>query len=158
MNIITEVEMNLERLSSLFQSNNLPAEIIEVYPAVKEWNLAQDAYLQVNYPESISLIIWLDQFANKLLRMRIVILPSNEMKKISKDDLLNLAADVNQQISCFGTLDVMNLLGVTLEYPLPYHEAILEHTVLVAAERLVRGASAVFCDLELRGFKYGVQP
>lgn len=141
MKVIPHADMTLERLHSLFASNQLSAEIVQNSPAVPELGLDRDAYLRVDCSDSRPLTIWLDMVSEGLIRMRFVILNRDQRDAIAKDELRDEVDFLNQQISCFGTLAAGNALGLTLEYALPYREGILEQTILLAVERLAKGAS-----------------
>lgn len=143
MNVISEDTMTLEQILSLCRSKQLSAQIVELLPAEPALGLGPDAYLKIDYPDNLSVITWIDTYARCQLRMRVVIIPRDERDRIEDSVLLDWAADLNQQIECLGTVSTRNLLGVTLEYRLPYQDGILEQTVLSAAEQLAQGASWV---------------
>ncbi len=143
MEIISECDLSVERLESLFIANGHTARIVEIYPATQEWELSRDIYLEVIYPENIVLIIWINSRIALTLRMRVVLIPSSEMKNLdtlSKALLYGTVDLKNQNVSCFGTLTAKNLHGLTLEYALGYQHGILGTTILVAARHVVDGA------------------
>jgi len=141
MTVITADTLTLKRIQALFGEHDLPARIVEVAPAAPELGLEQDAYLEVDYPNGQSVVIWPDTCVDHQLRMRVVVLTRQQIREIDEADLLDWTAERNQQNECYGTVCARNPLGVTVEYRLPYQSGVLDQTILSAAEGLAKGAA-----------------
>jgi hypothetical protein len=133
-------EMSLERVQSLFQSHGHSADVIEVLPAAPELDLPRDAYLRVNFADRLPVIVFVDIHADCQLRMRVIVASREERYQLDEDELIDWATDMNQQLECFGALSPRSLMGITIEYRLPYDQGILEGTILRAAEEMARGS------------------
>jgi len=138
MNVISEADLSLELLQSLFFANELSGRIVEVLPVAPELGISRDAYLEITYPDNTVLVLW--HRPDFILRMRIVLVGRRECGLLPHDELLEHESFLNQQASCFGTVSVENILGITIDYPLPYRHGVLDQTILSAAEELVAGA------------------
>jgi len=73
--------------------------------------------------------------------MRSIVFDRIQRDEIPEDVWLDAAAYLNQNASCFGALSVHGVHGVTVEYLIPFQSGVLEEAVLLAAERVARGAS-----------------
>lgn len=154
MKVILKNELSLEILQNIFHSEGYSAEITEYLSAAPNLNLHRDAILKVVFPGCPSVIVWDDIYANSQLRMRVVVISCEARDQFDKDELIRDADNINQQIEYFGTLSPNNLLGITLEYRLPYAPGVLEGTILQAATEMARGGSAAKKYLEeLLSFK-----
>ncbi|KAB2310662.1 hypothetical protein F8A87_08220 [Betaproteobacteria bacterium SCN2] len=139
MNIINATEMSLERMHSIFQSKGCQTEIVETLPADPDLGLSRDAYLHVDFPQHLPVVVWLDSHADHQIRMRVIVADREHRDQMGETELMNFAADCNQQIQYFGSLSPRNSLGITLEYRLPYNQGILENTIFRAAEEMSFG-------------------
>lgn len=137
MDIILENEMTLERLQNLFQSKQLPVEMVK-----------RDDYLKIGFPNSVFVAVWIDQYIKYELRMRVVLCKRDKQKLVQEIEWLEFAAQNNQQLNFFGAFSPNNILGVTLEYRLPFTGGILDQTIWLAAERLVGGALLALSCIE----------
>lgn len=138
MQVISEADVTLERLKQLFIGVADSARIVDVYPAVPETNLPEEAYLALKFAGD-EVVIWLDQRIKSILRFRIVIAGRDLIP--SDDERLEEGAFLNQQASCFGTIATENLLGITLEYPLPFKNGVLDETILSVTSAILVGAA-----------------
>lgn len=138
MQVISESDVTLTRLMQLFIGVADSARIVDVYPAVPEMNLPEDAYLAVKFA-SDEVVIWLDQSAKSTLRFRLII--AERDRAPSNDEQLEEGAFLNLQASCFGTIATESLLGITLEYPLPFNNGILDETILSVTSAILAGAA-----------------
>ena len=148
MQVISEADVTLERLKHLFIEVADSARIVDVYPAVPEMNLPEDAYLALKFAGD-EVVIWLDQRINSILRFRIVIAERDRVP--SDDERLEEEAFLNQQVSCFGTISTEGLLGITLEYPLPFKNGILDETILSVTHAILAGAASARTHLHKLG-------
>ena len=124
----------------LFQSIKISTSITEVYPADTRLNLNRDAYLTVNYPEGMPVIIWFDTQIKSLLRFRVVIFKSDELEELSEEDM-EFLRNANQQLMFFGAISTGGL-NITLEYKLPYGEKILASTIILIVKYLSENGKA----------------
>jgi len=155
MKVIPVCDLNNATLVDVFNENQLHSEVTVVYAGEPALGLDEDAYVKVFYPEGQAVIFWI--LPNEsLLKMRTVLLGRTELDLLSKqaqqfgikinwDEKL---AFENQNAGGFGTLNV-NLVGLTLDYALPYSEGVLDETVLLSGENLVRGAKRVWTIFEI---------
>lgn len=135
MPLIVGNELNLNVIKEIFETSNLTAELND-----------EDGFVEVKYPEELKLILWIKE---PVIRMRMLLLPRKERDLFQRAGLLlELASKLNQQGGCNGTVDVENLLGITLEYRLPYKGGILSETILQVGEMLVEGAG--FADHDIK--------
>ncbi len=140
MTTIPTKDITLERLLAVFVANGLSARIVEYAPATA--HSTRDAVLSVDYPEDGSVLVWPEEHeTGKQLSMRSIVFDRKQRDELPEDVLLDAAAYLNQNASCFGALSVQGVVGVTVEYLLPFQNGILEETVLLAAERIASGAS-----------------
>ena len=140
MQIISEADVTLTRLRQLFLGVADSACIVDVYPAAPNMNLPGDAYLALKFA-SDEVVIWLDQQAKFLLRFRVIVVARDRACQISDDERLEEGAFLNQQASCFASIATENLLGIALEYPLPFKNGILDETILSVTRELLAGAA-----------------
>jgi len=144
--IITAKEMTLERLRLAFEAAGVSAAVIEYLPATQA--LERDVCLRASYVNGREVTIWPDMHEPiALLRLRSVALNREESSGYEHDELLDLAADANQLLDYFGALNVRSLLGVTVEYVIPWQHELLEETVVLAAERMAEGAGRARDDV-----------
>lgn len=140
MQIISEADVTLTRLKQLFLGVADSACIVDVYPAVPEMNLSEDAYLALKFAGD-EVVIWLDQSAKSILRFRLIIAAHDPANQTPNEVRLEEGAHLNQQASCFATIATENLLGITLEYPLPFKNGILDETILSVTREILAGAA-----------------
>jgi len=141
MEIIKQADVSLERISKIFESRSVLSKIIEVYPAVAEMNIDRDAYVDVRFQGGFSVIIWINQNAPDVLKMRLLLVEKNRIKERGgRSEWVEISCDLNQNLDCFGAISPDGLLGVTIEYQLPIKGGILDETIFLAAERLNQGA------------------
>ncbi|MCF8169362.1 MAG: hypothetical protein K9K38_16385 [Rhodoferax sp.] len=141
IDLIESSEINLETFERLFQSMQLSTAITEVYPADAGLHLDRDAYLTVNYPDSLPVIVWFDTQVRSLLRFRVVVFKRKELEEFTREEMEFLPTHgelANQQLNFFGALSTGGL-DITLEYKLPYGERILGSTITLVAQHISRG-------------------
>ncbi|GJH02779.1 hypothetical protein [Paraburkholderia terrae] len=153
MSVILEAEMAIEALLNEFQAANLPSELVEELPAVPEWNLPADAHVDIHFKADETdavvqetdevVIVWVSH-KNRMVRMRAVVFRPEEIKGLglTERDWAEKAKSRNQ-IAHFGTLCLVNPLGVTVEYSLPYHGGVFGEGLIFAAKALAENASSV---------------
>lgn len=125
----------------MFQSEGYTAQVVVLPPPEPALDLDRDAYLQVDYPEYPSLIVWFDKHVDSHLRMRVLVASRKERDQLDQKKINEDALAINQNIEYFGALNPGGLTGITLEYRLPCGSGILEATVLQAAKELLQGGA-----------------
>ena len=154
MKVISTGDLNNSALVDIFKDNQLRAEIIVVNPAEPALGLEEDSYVRVSYPDNKEVIFWMRP-KECLLRMRTVLLDRKELDLLEKQaklvkvdlDWEEKMAFINQNAGAFGSLN-SNLLGLVVDYALPYRTGVLDETILLAGENLLRGAEVAWCYIE----------
>lgn len=144
MGTIQDDEMGLERLMGIFANEPCSARI-----ALNTARALNDGYLEVSYPGCPPVILWPDAQLEHQLRMRVLVAPRDVRDQLDALALLQAADDVNQQVLYFGTFSPSGLLGITLEYRLPYASGILANTITRAAELMAQGGRDAMVEVDL---------
>ena len=140
MPIILENEMSLEGLKQLLVEFGYSVRIVEVLPATSE--LERDAHLQISLPDDVSIVLFKCMHSDLLLKFRVILKDINQLGELSENyerEILDGAASLNQNNDCFGTLSTTNILGITIEYSLPYKDCLQEETILNVIDKLREG-------------------
>lgn len=156
MKTISASNLNWTTLINLFVKNNQRAELVVVHPADINLGLEDDSYINIIYDEDKQVKFWINQ-NQKLLRMRAILLDKSGLNSINQEskkvgyeiDWNELIANENQNAEKFGTLNI-NALGLSLDYSLPYKEAILEESILLSLDNLIQGAKSARILIEMK--------
>ena len=93
MSTILAKDITLERLHAAFVANNVPARIIEYFPATKD--SPRDAVLSVDYPDNRAVLVWLESLAiGSSLRLRAIVLNRHQRDEIPEEVLQEVAAEL----------------------------------------------------------------
>lgn len=140
MSTILVEDMTLERLRAVFIASNVPARIVEYFPATAD--SPRDAVLSVEYPDNRDVLIWPEnQQGGSNLRLRAIVFNRHQRDEMPQDVLQEVEAELNQNAECFGALSAFGLHGVTIDYLIPFEGGVLEEAVRLAAERIAIGIS-----------------
>ena len=149
MSIVLEPNFTLESLGDFFKNKGIDSNVIEVAPAAPEWELARDAYLEIIFDEDKRIIIWKDNLNNFILRLRGIIFTPKEKTAIKPEVISKVTKNHGQQAEFFGSIDTINLSGITLEYKLPFQHGILDETIYSAYEEIKKSIKQYILIIEL---------
>jgi len=149
MTVILSHTLTLERLERLFTSRGFTAQIVEVEPAIPEQELPRLAYLRVVSAHDQPVLIWIDTQVASLLRLRAVVLASEQPRDQDDPPIEPWIVERSAQQELFGLDTSGTVRQMTLDYRLPYQGAIIANEVIKAAECLRRTASTAYSISDL---------